>query len=118
MFPISYYKNTMKKLILIFASIFFLGFMAGCSSPEEKAAERLLLSIAESAQGDVDAKLRLVAFKKQYRSLDEAIVLVEAYHRRGDLGRAREFLNRAIALESSESIIATEAGKALSLLAL
>jgi tetratricopeptide (TPR) repeat protein len=42
--------------------------------------------------------------------------LGEAYRRRGDVDQARESLNRAIALESSDSAIATEAKKALKLL--
>jgi tetratricopeptide (TPR) repeat protein len=42
--------------------------------------------------------------------------LGEAYRRRGDLDQARESLNRAIALESSDSAIAIEAEKTLKLL--
>ena len=82
------------------------------------SAEKILQQIAESDTGNVDAKLHFVAFKRQYRSLDEAIALVksyvdgdkEEYRFRFLLGELYENSgNVDIALEVYESIVADDA---------
>jgi tetratricopeptide (TPR) repeat protein len=43
------------------------------------AAEQILQQIADTDTDNVDQKIRYVAFKRQYRSIDDAITLAKAY---------------------------------------
>jgi tetratricopeptide (TPR) repeat protein len=43
------------------------------------AAEKMLKQIVDSDAADVDARVRFVGFKRQHRSLEEAIALVKSY---------------------------------------
>ena len=53
-------------------------------SDKVDAAEEMLEAIIEANPGDVEDKVRLVGFKNQYRSLDEAIALTRSYIKGGD----------------------------------